>query len=1024
MGLIAHTLPGAVAGTTTAPPEAPPKPDRTAAPAGSQLAAFTAYLESAVGRRFVDHAALHAWSVAEFRAFWAAFLQWSRGPLALAGDPEPVCIGDEVEHARFFPLLRMSYADSVLNLQAAPAHAPAILECHADGTTRTWTRGELREQVARLAQGLAQAGVREGDHVVAVMRNDARAAAVALAVTALGATLSTASHDMGVQALLDRFGPLQPRLLLAHLEPRAFDTGTPLAAKVASLAGQLPSLESVVRLDAGELRGATLPVRSYEELVERGAAAGEFGWPRFAFNHPLFVMFSSGTTGRPKCIVHGAGGTLLEHIKEHRLHTDLRPGDRMYFHTSCGWMMWNWQLSALASGVEIVTYDGPIDAVDRLWKLVAQQQVTVFGTSPGYLKMCEEAGLAPSAFGLKALRAVLSTGAVLHDGQFVWIREHAKAVPVQSISGGTDIIGCFVLGHPDLPVRVGLAQCRSLGLDVQAWKDGRPTEGVGQLVCANPFPSRPLGFFGDEDGSRFHAAYFAQNPGVWTHGDLIEFSPDGGARLHGRSDGVINVRGIKFSPGEIYRVLGAIPGILDAMVVERRPAGASASAAAEQEVVALLVLRPGVALDGELQARVRREIATQLSAAHVPDRILDVPGLPVTHNGKPSEAAARAAVSGLPLENLSALRNPECLDAIRAHPGLRGPEPATSAAEGENLVAQVQAIWQRLLGMAHVGLEDDFFELGGNSLLAARLLRDIQVLTGRSLPLGALMCAPTVAKLASILEQDAPGVASPMLVRMREGSGRPLFMVHGMNGTTMDCWSLVRALRTPRPIWAFQARGIDGELPPHERVEDMARAYVDEMRQVQPHGPYALSGFSFGGLVAYEMAQQLLARGERVELLFLIDPHVQQDLPWHDRAAQRTARLARRLARMSPQELPGYLADRARDASNALRVRLGLMPPPRPSDGLGMAAAHQRVFDSMWTALMAYQPGPYRGDRIVFVRSTEPFGPFFDPMPVWRRVAGDRIERITLRGAHLDLVRRHAVKVAGVLDGALGGAAG
>jgi len=1018
MGVVVRSLPGTIIGPATAPPEAPPRPDRSATPAGSQLAAFTAYVESMTGRRFADHAELHAWSVAEFRTFWAAFLQWSRGPLAISGDAEPVCVGNEVEHARFFPLLQLSYADSLLNLEVAPAHAPAITECHADGSSRTWTRGELREQVARLAQGLAQAGVRERDHVVAVMRNDARAAIAALAVTALGATLSTASHDMGVQALLDRFGPLQPRLLLAHLEARPFDTGVPLAARVLSLAGQLPSLQVVVRLDAGELPGANLPVHSYEGLLERGDVAGEFEWPRFEFNHPLFVMFSSGTTGRPKCIVHGAGGTLLEHAKEHRLHTDLRPGDRMYFHTSCGWMMWNWQLSALASGVEIVTYDGPIDSVDRLWRLVAQQQVTVFGTSPGYLKMCEEARLEPSGFGLKALRALLSTGAVLHDGQFHWVREHAKPVPVQSISGGTDIIGCFVLGHPELPVRTGLAQCRSLGLDVQAWKDGRPTEGVGHLVCVNPFPSRPLGFFGDPDGSRFHAAYFAQNPGVWTHGDLIEFSPEGGARLHGRSDGVINVRGIKFAPGEIYRVLGTLPGILEAMVVAR-PVEGPAGAPGDQEVVALLVLRPGIALDGELQARVRREIATQLSAAHVPDRILDVPELPVTHNGKPSEAAARAAISGRVLDNLAALRNPECLEAIRNHPGLRGPDSGAPASRGQSLTAQLQAIWQRLLGMARVGLEDDFFELGGNSLVAARLLREIETLTGRALPLGTLMCAPTVAKLASILEQGTPGVASPMLVRMREGSGRPLFMVHGMNGTTMDCWSLVRSLRTRRPIWAFQARGIDGEQPPHERVEEMAQAYIEEMRRVQPQGPYALSGFSFGGLVAYEMAQQLLAQGERLELLFLIDPHVQQHLPLHARIAQRTTRLARRLSRLPARELPGYLAARGRELSNKLQVRLGLQPPPRPSAGLDMAPAHQRVFDSMWAALLAYQPGPYRGDRIVFVRSTEPFGPFFDPMPVWRRVAGDRIERITQPGAHLDLVRTHAGRVAAALDQAL-----
>lgn len=983
----------------------------------SQMAAFRAVLEARTGRSFPDHHALHAFSVAEFRTFWKAFLEGCGGPLGISGAADPVCIGDDCEHASFFPGLQLNYADSLLNLQVAGADAPALTQCHADGSCSTWTRGELRERVARLAAALSQMGVREGDRVVAVMRNDGLAVMAGLAVAAIGATLSTASPEMGVQALLDRFEPLTPALLLAHLSPRPGDTGTPVPEKLAALARQLGSLRGVVSLDGGSLPDGR-EVLALEPLLQAADPAG-FAWPRFGFNHPLFIMFSSGTTGRPKCIVHGAGGSLVEHVKEHRLHTDLRPGDRMYFHTSCSWMMWNWQLSALASGVEIVTYDGTISSVDRLWQLVAAQRVTVFGTSPGYLKMSEEAGLEPGRqFDLGALRAVLSTGAVLYDAQFDWVTRHVKPVPVQSISGGTDIIGCFVLGHPELPVVPGEAQCRSLGLDVQAWQDGAQAEGIGQLVCTKPFPSRPLGFFGDADGSRFHAAYFSQNPGVWTHGDLVEFSAAGGARLHGRCDGVLNVSGIKFAPAEIYRVLADIPAIREAMVVERRLA-ASEGSAGGQEILALLVLREGAVMDRALDAQVRREISSRLSAAHVPDRIIDVPELPVTHNGKPSEAAARAAASGLPLENLASLRNPESLEAIRNHPALHEPAPGAPLAAGEDLVKQVQAIWEHLLGISEVGPEDDFFELGGNSLLAARLLREVAKLTGRSLPLGTLMCAPTVAKLVSILEQDTAAPVSSMLVRMREGQGRPLFMVHGMNGTTMDCWSLVRALQTPRPVWAFQARGLDGEQEPHDRVEDMAQAYIELMRSIQPQGPYALTGFSFGGLVAYEMAQQLLAQGEQVELLFLIDPHVQQDLSLPERIVKRSLRLARRLRRIPAAELPRYLGDRARELGVKLRVRLGLMPPPRPSAGLGMAPVHQRVFDQLWLALLAYRPAAYRGSALVFVRAAEPFGPFFDPMPVWRRVAGGRLRQINMPGAHLELVQHNAGRVGAELDAAL-----
>ena len=557
-------------------------------------------------------------------------------------------------------------------------------------------------------------------------------------------------------------------------------------------------------------------------------------------------MFSSGTTGKPKCIVHGAGGTLLEHLKEHRLHTDLRPGDRMYFHTSCAWMMWNWQLSALASGVEIVTYDGPISTVDKLWRLVADERVTVFGTSPAYLRMCEDAGLVPAQqLDLGGLRAMLSTGSVLYDEQFVWVRDHVKALPLQSISGGTDIIGCFVLGNPNLPVYAGEAQCRSLGLDVQAWKDGKLTPGIGELVCTNPFPSRPLGFFGDADGSGFHAAYFAQNPGVWTHGDLIEFSREGSARLHGRSDGVLNVGGIKVAPGEIYRVLKTMPEIREAMAVEQRsrerahngkPAGRFNS-----RIVLLLVMHDGVELTADLVAHVRRELARRLSPAHVPDRIVAVDELPMTHNGKLSESAARNAVNGAQIVNAASLRNPACLDAIRNHPALRAETSALPASieSREQLEAHLQEQWEKLFGFAPIGRDDNFFELGGNSLLAARLLAQVNQLTGRTLPLAILLVAPTIGRLAAAIEGDAQLPSLAMPVPIRAGTGAPIFLVHGLSGSVMECWSLVGALNSPRPVYALQAQGLDGERPPQQRVEEIAASYIEQMRRVQANGPYA-----------------------------------------------------------------------------------------------------------------------------------------------------------------------------------------
>lgn len=991
-----------------------------AAMRASQLTAFTQALSAATGRQFADAQALQEYCIAEFREFWRFFAQWCGGPLGLTGSALPVCEGDDCEHARFFPHLRLNYAASLLNLQVAHADAPALTACHADGRRTRWTRGQLRAQVNRLADVLADLGVGPGDPVVALVRNDDRAIVAALAVAALGATLSTASPDMSVQAIAERFEPLAPRLLLAHAAAQPFDQGPDLPTRIEQIAARLSGLRAVVRLDGAPLAGPWLQ-RSFDELPppgEVGADAPAPMWPRYGFNHPLFVMFSSGTTGRPKCIVHGAGGSLLEHVKEHRLHTDLRPGDRLYFHTSCSWMMWNWQLSALASGVEIVTYDGPVLSVDRLWQLVADERVTVFGTSPAYLRMCQDAGLEPAwQHELGALRAILSTGAVLHDSQFEWVRRHVGAVPLQSISGGTDILGCFVLGHPHLPVFAGQAQCRSLGLDVQAWRDGAPAEGIGELVCTNPFPSRPLGFHDDAGGERFHAAYFSQNPGVWTHGDLIEFTPQGGARLHGRSDGVLNVRGIKFAPVEIYRVLADIDSIRGAMVV---PWGTGEGRV--QRIVALLVLAEGVPLDGELVARVRREIARRLSSAHVPDIVIDVPELPVTHSGKASEAAARCAVNALPVGNEAALRNPECLAAIRTHPGLRlqdEPPCAWPQPPGEQpLQERLLALWRRHLGNASIGADDHFFELGGNSLLAAVLLAQVQAMTGRALPLAVMLQAPTVRQLVRLIEADAPAPVASTLVRMRAGTGHPLFLVHGLSGTVMECWSLVESLRDPRPVCGLQAHGVDGERLPQDRVVDMAASYVEAIRQEQPHGPYAVCGFSFGGAVALEIARQLTRAGEEVQTLCLLDTQVHRPLPRLVTLWVRSVRAARKWARLPAPQRRAYLAERVRRVFQEIRGQPsqgGL----RPAQWAAMSPAQQRVYDAMIEALEAYLPGPYDGSPIVYVRSRVPLEGYFNPMPVWRRVARAGLRVVDMPGAHLDLVRAHARHVAAVVDQAL-----
>jgi acetoacetyl-CoA synthetase len=704
----------------------------------------------------------------------------------------------------------------------------------------------------------------------------------------------------------------------------------------------------------------------------------------------------------------------------------------MYFHTSCAWMMWNWQLSALASGVEIVTYDGPISTVDTLWRLVSDQHVTVFGTSPAYLKMSQEAGLAPGhQFDLAALRAMMSTGAVLFDSQFEWVRDKVKPLQLQSISGGTDILGCFVLGNPNLPVYMGEAQCKSLALDVQAWEQGKRTHGVGELVCTKPFPSRPLGFFGDADGAGFHAAYFASNPGVWTHGDLIEFSPEGSARLHGRSDGLLNVRGINVGPGEIYRVLNDIAEIREAMVVEQRsnsaPADGSSAPRSDQRVVLLLVLRDGVTLTGALAARVRRDLARRASTAHVPDRIMAVDALPVTHSGKPSESAARNALNGLPGSNTAALRNPECLDAIRMHPSLKlaTREIPPAGESREELERHLQAQWERLFDFAPIGRDDDFFELGGHSLLAARMLADVLRTTGRAIPLATLMIAPTIARLAAAIDNDTPALSSTMPVLVRAGAGTPIFLAHSVSGSVMECLALVGALRSPRPVYGLHARGLDGEQAVQQRVEDMALSYVEQMRRVQPVGPYAVAGFSFGGLIAFEIAQQLQRAGEHIELLCLLDTYVDEDcLSFGARLRHRRGMVGgqwRKLRAVPAPQLAGYLARKLAGVADRMRVRTGHTAHHTDPFTATLPPALRHVRETMGAAMTTYRPRPYDAGSIVYLRAAIAESGRGDPMPFWQKVARGGLVIADVAGGHGDMIAEPNVQsVAALIDARLG----
>lgn len=647
--------------------------------AKSALAQFTKQLERTFGVSFVGYAELQTWACENPDHFWSAFFH--NCALQYNGDATTVLTDTDFVRRQFFPGVSLNYARNLLSGYDDSKKAVTVVS--ESGEVVSVTRRELVSLSMRVARALFEMGIRREDRVVAIARNSIESIAACLATTSIGAIWSSVSPELGTHAVQERFGQLEPRLLFADSSYTSNGITHEIGSVLTELAGNITSIEHVVSLSESDAlfqftHSGQSGVTGRCQHHRWGELTSQIPFSLadledFPFDHPLFVMFSSGTTGAPKCIVHGAGGTLIEHIKEHRLHSGLTERDTLLFQTSTGWMMWNWQLSALATGTHIVLYDGSVSYPEKthLLDVIAQQQVTVFGTSPAYIQFLVESGVVPRDLDrYPELRSIQSTGSILYESQFAWIANAFKNIPVQSVSGGTDMIGCLVLGHPDEPVTMGDSQCLSLGIDVRVMSEGELSRvGEGELVVVKPFPSQPVFFWNDPQQEKLIASYFEANPGVWTHGDEIRISTDGTPRILGRSDGTLNIRGVRIGPAEILTIVNQIDGVRESMAIAqnspREPGGT--------RLVLLLVMQEEVALERSFILQIKKRLANDASRLHVPAVVVRVSALPRTHNGKLSEKAARDAVNGKVPSNLSALVNPDVLteigEAVPAPPG-------------------------------------------------------------------------------------------------------------------------------------------------------------------------------------------------------------------------------------------------------------------------------------------------------------------------------------------------------------------
>ncbi|WP_285415750.1 acetoacetate--CoA ligase [Pseudomonas sp. efr-133-TYG-5] len=636
--------------------------------AQSRMDTFRRFVNERHSLHIADYPALHRWSIEQRPAFWQALVDFF--DIRFHSQPDAVLReGGQMPSAEWFPGATLNFAEHLLRRRD---DAVALIAIAENGQREQLTWAELAAQVAGFQAALRAAGVGLGDRVAACMPNTWQTLVAMLATTSLGAVWSCSSPDFGSHGVIDRFGQIEPKVLITCAGYRYAGKTIDQTEKINGILAQLPSLQQLIIVPYARPRARAEDYQTRANVTLWDAFYQPGGEPEFVpvpFNHPLYVLYSSGTTGVPKCIIHSAGGVLLQHVKEHGLHVDLGPADRLFYYTTCGWMMWNWLVSALAVGSAVVLYDGsPFHpGPERLLELIDDERISVFGTSPKFLATLESSGLRPrDSHDLSSLKTLLCTGSALSPQSYDFVYRDVKAdVCLASMSGGTDIVSCFVNGNPLLPVRRGEIMGKSLGMAVEVWNDaGQAVVGEkGELVCTRHFPAMPIGLWNDDDGEKLRKSYFSLFPGVWAQGDYAEQLAHGGMLIHGRSDAVLNPGGVRIGTAEIYRQVEKVPEVLDSVAIGQHWQD-------DVRVVLFVRLKPGAQLDAALEQQIRQVIRANTTPRHVPAKIVEVSDIPRTISGKVVELAVRNVVHGEPVKNTDALANPEALEQFRQRPEL------------------------------------------------------------------------------------------------------------------------------------------------------------------------------------------------------------------------------------------------------------------------------------------------------------------------------------------------------------------